>query len=164
MNTVTHALLPVILADVALHGKKRYGGRGLVLIGVAGALPDLLDPHLSLAARMQSWSHGLPFWAVFSVCVLLATFLSKGRFSSGFGLLVSAAYLLHLVCDGISGGINWLYPVSDMVWGRYWVHPLYWVPLDIVCLLVCYTLFRFLPLWEKRRRGRDVSMSRPANE
>jgi membrane-bound metal-dependent hydrolase YbcI (DUF457 family) len=153
MDTVTHALLPVILAEVALKGQKRFGGRGLVLIGVAGALPDLLNPHVSLEARLQSWSHGLPFWAAFSICVMLAVFVSKQRLSPGLGFLICAAYLLHLICDAISGGINWLYPVSDFVWGKFWVHPVYWIPLDIFCLLTCYALFRMRTLWERRRKA-----------
>ena len=152
MNTVTHALLPVILTDVVYGGRKRFGGRALVMIGLAGALPDLLNPHLSLEARMQSWSHGLPFWLAFSSCVLLASFLSKGRFRPGVALLACAAYFLHLACDAVSGGINWLYPVSDWVWGGYWVHPVTWVPLDVICVLTCYVLFRLIPLWGRRKK------------
>ena len=156
MNIVTHALLPVIVADLVWKVRRGDGGMGLLWIGLAGALPDLLNPHLTLEARMQSWSHGLPFWGAFSACVMIGSMLSRGRFPTRLGVLVCAAYLLHLACDAVSGGVNLLYPYADFVWGRYWVHPVYWVPSDVACLLVCYTMFRLIPLWRKRASIRSV--------
>jgi membrane-bound metal-dependent hydrolase YbcI (DUF457 family) len=151
MNTVTHALVPVILAHVAFSRSKKLGAWSLVAIGVAGALPDLLNPHLTLESRMTSWSHGLPFWAAFSVALFLISFLSKQRISNKLALILSFSYLLHLICNAVSGGINVLYPVKDFIWGKYWVSPMLWIPLDIICVLVCYYLFRFRPLWARRR-------------
>jgi len=151
MNTVTHALLPVIATRLAA-GKAPWLGRwGLIAVGIAGALPDVLSPHLSLAARMSSWSHGLLFWGVLTVILLLASLLSRRRMTIRLAIACSAAYLLHLFCDAISGGINWAYPVADRIWGAYWVDPILWVPLDILCLLACYAIFRLIPLWKKAR-------------
>lgn len=153
MNVVTHSLLPVIAA-ATLPGTARPGCKGLIAIGIAGAMPDILNPHITLEARMSSWSHGLPFFALFALCVITASGLSQGKIPLRLGLMICAAYLLHLVCDAISGGINWLHPVANLAWGGFWVHPLLWIPLDIICLLTCYVLFRWLPMVRALRTGR----------
>lgn len=155
MDTVTHALAPVILTRL-LAGPLWPRWRGLTAIGLAGALPDLINPHLTLEARMTSWSHGLPFWLLFSVSLLIASFLSKKRLSLALAATCSAAYLFHLFCDAISGGVNWLYPFGDLVWGDYWVDPVFWVPLDVLCVLTCYFLFRVLP---RLRKARELSQA-----
>lgn len=157
MDTVTHALAPVIIAHVCMSRSTRFGRAGLIAIGVAGALPDILSPHLSLEARMTSWSHGLPFWVALTTCLVIASLVSQRRFPLRLSLALSLAYLFHLICDAISGGINWLYPVSDFIWGEYWVSPIFWIPLDIVCVLLCYYLFRLRPLLRKSKsRTSDV--------
>lgn len=154
MDTITHALLPVIAAHgVFRHAswlKRRYG---LIAIGIAGALPDLLNPHLSLESRMASWSHGLPFWGVLTGLLFLVSFLSRGWLDVRLALLLSGAYILHLFCDAVSGGINWFYPLGQYVWGSYWVPAILWIPLDIVCLLCCYYLFRLKPLWDRNKQA-----------
>ncbi len=155
MNTVTHALAPVILAHVAFSRSKKLGVWNLVAIGVAGALPDLLTPHITLESRMISWSHGLPFWTAFTVMLFVISLLSKQRISIRLAGIMSLSYLFHLVCDAMSGGINVLYPVKDLIWGAYWVSPALWIPLDILCLLTCYYLFRFRPLWARRREAKS---------
>lgn len=155
MNTVTHALAPVIIAHVAFSRSKRFRAWDLVAIGVAGALPDLLTPHMTLESRMISWSHGLPFWTAFAGMLFVISLLSKQRISIRIAGIMSLSYLFHLVCDAVSGGINVLYPVKDLIWGAYWVSPEFWIPLDIICLLTCYYLFRFRPLWAKRREAKN---------
>jgi membrane-bound metal-dependent hydrolase YbcI (DUF457 family) len=155
MNTVTHALAPVIIAHVAFSRSKRFRAWDLVAIGVAGALPDLLTPHMTLESRMISWSHGLPFWTAFTVMLFVISLLSKQRISNRLAGIMSLSYLLHLVCDAVSGGINVLYPVKNLIWGAYWVSPVLWIPLDILCLLTCYYLFRFRPLWARRLEARS---------
>lgn len=155
MNTVTHALAPVILAHVVLSRSKRLGAWSLVAIGVAGALPDLLTPHMTLESRMISWSHGLPSWAAFTGILFVISLLSKQRISNRMAGIMSLSYLLHLVCDAVSGGINVLYPVKNLIWGAYWVSPMLWIPLDILCLLTCYYLFRFRPLWARRLEAKS---------
>lgn len=155
MNTLTHALAPVILAHVVLSRSKRLGAWSLVAIGVAGALPDLLTPHMTLESRMASWSHGLPCWAAFTGILFVISLLSKQRISNRLAWVLSLSYLFHLICDAVSGGINVLYPVKDFVWGAYWVSPMLWIPLDIVCLLTCYYLFRFRSLWHRRCEAKN---------
>ncbi|MBK1814287.1 hypothetical protein JIN84_01520 [Luteolibacter yonseiensis] len=61
------------------------------------------------------------------------------------------AYLLHMICDAISGSINWLHPSGNFIWGDYYVDPIYWIPLDVVCFLTTYYLFRIAPLRKKIR-------------
>lgn len=151
MDTITHALAPLIIAHLSRSRFEKFGRRSLIAIGVAGALPDVLTPHFSLEARMTRWSHGLPFWTAFTVLVFIISILSKKRLSLRLAGWISFAYLFHLICDSISGGINWLYPVRNFVWGDYWVSPLWWIPLDFVCLLICYYLFRMKPHFEKAR-------------
>jgi hypothetical protein len=153
MDTVTHALLPVILIG-AVAGQKPWLGRwGLVAVGAAGALPDLLSPHLSLEARLSSWSHGLPFWLLFTIGVVSAALISRRRFDLRLAVAVSGAYLFHILCDAVSGGVNFLYPYRDLVWGAYWVDPVFWIPLDVICILACYWMFRVLPALRLRRQA-----------
>lgn len=151
MDTVTHALMPVIFTRFAAGNAKWLGRRGLIAIGVAGALPDLLNPHLSLESRMTSWSHGIPFWLVLSALLMVGSLASRGGFSVRLALCCSGAYFLHLFCDAISGGVNFLHPLGKWIWGAYWVDPIWWVPLDIVCVLTCYMIFRAMPLWKAGR-------------
>lgn len=154
MDTVTHALAPVIIAHVCLARPERFGRWGLVAIALAGAMPDILSPHLSLESRMTSWSHGLPFWSALTFGLLIASWATKRKLSLRLSVILSLAYLFHLICDAISGGINWMYPVADLIWGQYWVSPIFWIPLDIVCVLVCYYLFRLRPHLRKSRTDR----------
>jgi membrane-bound metal-dependent hydrolase YbcI (DUF457 family) len=151
MNTVTHALLPVICVRLIAKSPQWLGRRGPIYIGLAGAMPDLINPHLSLEARLTSWSHGIPFWLAISTIFVISSLCSRGQFSVKLAACMSAAYLLHIICDAISGGVNFFYPIRNATWGDYWVDPLWWIPLDIICLLLCYTLFRLIPLWKQRK-------------
>jgi membrane-bound metal-dependent hydrolase YbcI (DUF457 family) len=151
MDTITHALAPVLITRLAL-GKPVWMPRyGLVAIGIAGAMPDLINPHLSLAARMTSLSHGLPFWGGLTVVLLVGSLVKRKTLPVRLALLLSAAYLFHMSCDAISGGINWMYPVRSFVWGDYYVDPVWWIPLDVVCVLMAYVMFRLVPLRAKVR-------------
>lgn len=154
MNVITHALLPVV-AIKAARPSWNLARIQWIAIGMAGALPDLLNPHLTLDQRMQSWSHGLPFFGLWSAAVLTACLLSRGRLSPALASMLCGAYLLHLACDSISGGINWLHPLGSFVWGEFWVHPLWWIPLDVACFLAAYHLFRLRPLLQKQRDRRS---------
>lgn len=58
---------------------------------------------------------------------------------------LSAGYLLHLVCDIISGGISWGFPMTRSVVGAFYVNPVWWFPLDVFLLLFAYGLFRLVP-------------------
>ena len=151
MNTITHALVPVIMVHVCLPRSKRFGRWSLVAIGFAGALPDLLTPHFTLEARMMSWSHGLPFWSALTCGLLVVSFLSSQRLPLVLCSSLSAAYLFHLFCDAISGGINWMYPMRNFIWGDYWIGPMLWIPLDVIFILLCYYIFRLRSLLKTRR-------------
>ena len=152
MDAVTHALAPVIIARLGFRRSLPVGRFGYPAIGLAGALPDLLAPHLTLEERMESWSHGLPFWLLFTLLAISVPLLFK-KSPLRLSCALSSAYLLHLVCDAVSGGVNWLFPVRDFVWGQYWVSPLLWPLLDILLILQCYLLFRYLPLRARRRQA-----------
>lgn len=154
MNTVTHALLP--LMAVRLATGRRFSGWQLAAIGLCGAAPDLINPHLTLAARMSSWSHGLPAWGAMSVLCLVAVPLSRGRWRWSLAVLGSLAYGLHLFCDAISGGINWLSPVGDAFWGDYWFPVVWWTPTDVVLVLGAYFVFRAIPKWREARMARGL--------
>jgi hypothetical protein len=74
----THACAPALiaLANDALRlrrGRVRlFAKKHLIAIGLAGALPDLLNPHLALSARYSSWSHTLWFiLAIYPVYIII---------------------------------------------------------------------------------------------
>lgn len=123
--------------------RHRFGGRAAGLVDAA-FFPRIQN--VQLVARAT-------FLVLFSLVALCVSILSKGKIPLQLISAFSAAYLLHLVCDSISGGVNWLYPYYDVIWGEYWVSPMLWIPLDVVCLLLCYYLFRLRPLLEKRRQS-----------
>lgn len=111
---------------------------------------------------MFSWSHGLPAWVGFGVLIALGCGIK--RWPGKWGLACWLAYGLHLFCDGISGGINWAYPLGQRPWGDYWFPPVWWVPLDIALILYCYFRFRVAPSWKKRRnRGGSALTARSGN-
>lgn len=145
MNTITHGLAPLLLTYALLPESKQLTGKQLVVVGLCGALPDLINPHLSLAARMASWSHGLPAWLAVTVLLLVASAILKSVFPWRAAVAGSLAYLLHLFCDAIAGGINWLSPVGDAYWGAYWFPVILWVPTDVVLVLTTYLVFRAIP-------------------
>ena len=169
MNTITHALLPVIAAHFVGRSShqpiagKVWGKREMVAIGVFGAAPDLLNPHLSLAARYTSWSHGLPAWAGVTVLLITGAVFFRSQLSFKLAGWCSWAYLLHLFCDLIAGGIAWLYPIGDGVIGRYWVEPKWWAWIDAGCLLTVYTLWRVIP-GLKARKESDRAINRASQD
>ncbi len=163
MNVFTHALAPVLICRCLVAKKIPIKPLHYILIGVAGAMPDLLNPHLSLDARLSSWSHGVPFWLFVSIVFLIASRIKKLRLSTRLAVIFSLSYLLHMICDGISGGLNWLYPWREFVWGDYWVDPLYWIPLDVFCILLAYYLFRLKPLIEKAKQAKLRTHRNPAD-
>jgi hypothetical protein len=156
MNIFTHALIPVIVARATSKGSGWTGPWKFVAIGIAGGLPDILSPHLSLDARMTSWSHGIPCWSLFTAAMVLIAILSRKRMSVGLALILSGAYLLHLLCDAVSGGVDFLYPLGNWTWGAYWVDPIWWIPLDVVCLLACYWMFRIAPALSARKHAKQA--------
>lgn len=144
MNTITHALLPVL--GIHLYRKLKYKEalslRYYLLIALAGAAPDILNPHFTLEARLSSWSHSLFGLIIFVVFVLILSQLKSTKLSNRCGGVLIAAYILHLFCDAVAGGIAFLYPLRSAVTGDYYVSALWWIPLDVVCLLTAYFIWR----------------------
>ncbi len=158
MDVPTHALIPVLgLGLVRFFRKKNNNPKGrwipsgkqLTTVGIAGAAPDLLHPHLSLAARYASYSHALWFWAALTLALLAAKFIRPRLLHMPLVAWLPGAYLLHLGCDTISGGIVWNCPFSRQVIGDFYVIPEYWALLDAIFILACYLLFRAIPAWSQ---------------
>lgn len=155
LNIFTHALAPVVILKMTAGHPRWLGKYGFLAIGLAGAMPDLLNPHLTLEARLASWSHGLPFWGSMTAVLLLASLFKQSRISPKLAVVLSLAYFLHLFCDAISGGVDWLYPVNHFVWGGYFFDPIYWVPLDVFFFLLTYYLFRIAPSLRKATKLKE---------
>lgn len=143
MNVVTHALLPALLAAPLL---RRPAGPDFRLragaIALAGALPDLLHPHLSLAARYASWSHSVFALGGFALLLAVGYFGGVRRWLPAGALgLALAAYALHLASDAVSGGIAWLFPVSRATIGVRLVPYAWWFPVDITLMTIAALVF-----------------------
>ena len=124
--------------------KALFTWQELAFIGLCGALPDLLNPHLYLVERQTSWSHslwGMGIWMM--LCLALLAVSKKKPFVTFFML----AYPLHLFCDVISGGIPFLYPSAEMYGGEWVMGPINWVIIDIGLFLWLYG-----QSWYKRYR------------
>ena len=102
---------------------------------------------------MTSWSHGIPSWILFTVGMLLMAVYRKKMMTCGLALVLSGAYFLHMLCDAVSGGLNFLYPLGHWTWGDYWVDPIWWIPLDVVCFLLFYWMFRIAPVRKTRKHA-----------
>ena len=162
MNTITHALLPVIAAGVyeRFHRTKAerrgvFSAKKLILIGVFGAAPDLLNPHISLDARYTSWSHGIVFWVIITMCLVMLHLTRRRVFPIHLMVWLSGSYLLHIACDAISGGVAWNYPFGRSVIGAFYVNPIWWIPLDVLLSLLAYGLFRVIPS-QRQLRTKDL--------
>ena len=118
------------LADVATG--RRLERVSLILIAIAGAAPDVLSPHLSLADRLSSWTHNI--W--FLIGSAPAWFLIARKFADSrwfaTGSLMVFATAFHLFCDTIAGGIAWRYPYDNAVIARRWVPYQWWIILDAI--------------------------------
>jgi len=145
MNTVTHALLPVVTIAICERLSKTKTSLNkwqYSLIALFGAAPDLLTPHFSIEGRHESWSHTIVAWAVLSICLFVISLLPQKILIYKIASFMSISYLIHLCCDALSGGIPWLLPFSDIVHGRFIVSPAFWIPIDIVLVLAAYLLVR----------------------
>lgn len=164
----THALMPVSVCLVADHLSVRAGrGRffppwSLWVVGIFGILPDICSPHMSLEDRQTSWSHTVWFMAgLIGVVALTGVLFEKGhRFRVALACWVAAA--LHLLADGISGGIVPLYPMSDQVFGRYYIPAPDWIYYDAFFILLAWVLIRVIPHMEARQiRGESMNADLP---
>ncbi|MBB5350626.1 hypothetical protein HNR46_000854 [Haloferula luteola] len=149
----THVLLPVNLALMVDLPRIRHGntplfsGGGLLAIGIFGALPDLCSPHVSLDARHASLSHTCLFLGLLIfILAALTSFLHKGQRLR----LAAACWLasfLHLAADAVSGGIPWLHPWSEDILGTFYIDPLWWIPSDIVFVVIGSSLLLIRRRW-----------------
>ena len=143
MFIITHATLPVLLAngrELWLERKgreKKLTRKTLLLIALAGALADLLNPHITLKARLDSWSHSLLALVVFGLLLLLGISFKAGKAKYLFTWFF-IAYALHLFCDALAGGICLMYPSRELYGAPYLVGGALWVAFDIACLLMLY--------------------------
>ena len=154
----THILLPVIPLALRRYRAIKKGDepvqplRELFVVGIFGALPDLLNPHLSLESRLSSWSHGLPFVACLATVLLLACIPKRSPLTLARAGYLLMAYVLHLLCDALSGGIAYLYPLNDQVIGAAYIPPgLWWFLSDFVHIMAAYMLLRILPMLARQR-------------
>lgn len=172
MSPITHALLPAVLASpfFARNRAREYYGSAAV-VALAGVLPDVVNPHISLAARFGSWSHNVFAFAGF-VTILLALLLLKlpKAISPRLFLLMSLAYATHLILDGISGGVACLYPASRLVYGIRLIRWESWLLVDAFVVFLCCIAFWWIPEaklgagwgWDRARSsGRKAGDSSP---
>jgi len=145
MTWGTHISLPVIVAGA--HNLRAFAKRNefplerkhFALIALCAVLPDVLSPHIGIAARQASWTHSA--WVALgglAACLLAAWKAPRGwRTALWFSLL---ALSLHIFCDAISGGVTLFIPFGDVV-GDYYVSPEYWLPLDLVTMIAAYLIW-----------------------
>ena len=145
MNTITHALLPALGIHLyrKLRAQEALSWRSYLLVALAGAAPDLLNPHFTLEARLSSWSHSVFGLTGFILFVLILSQVKLCKLQFKFGLVLISAYVLHLFCDAIAGGIALFYPANSLVIGDYYVSAIWWIPVDVFCLLSAYFIWRY---------------------
>jgi hypothetical protein len=112
-------------------------------------MPDLLWPHLSLAARYASPTHTVWFLAAFGLIAAWAGRFVDRDHPRRAAALMAAACAFHLFCDAIAGGIKWGYPFfPDVVGWRlvpYWT----WPYLDLAMVALTGALVTWLR-WRER--------------
>jgi hypothetical protein len=156
MFIVTHTLLPVCLGlaveNVSLAtGHSHFFPRwGLVAIGAFGALPDICSPHLSLEARLESFSHTLGFLGLLlPLSAMTAVFFEKdGRWKLAIGCWLAA--VLHLAADAVAGGIPWLRPWRADILGGSLIPAAHWFWYDAIFLVLSVFGLRLRPFAEAR--------------
>jgi hypothetical protein len=147
MNVISHIVYPVLFAQTAnglrIHKREAplFSKKQLLLIGIGGALPDILSPHLGLQERYESFWHSLWFVLLIAVSVLiLSRMIPRHRRLIYFCAFATA---FHLICDMIAGGINLYGPFGRLVMGRYFVPFQYWIPLDMAGILLLLVAFAY---------------------
>ena len=155
MTPITHALLPVFLARRRLpaNGEAGAWSARLWVMGF-GALPDLLNPHLGLAARQASWSHSLAAWGVVGAILLVTNKWIRVPARGPVAVWCAAAYLAHLGCDAITGGVPLWRPWSSRIVGDAWLGLEWWLVADGLLLAWAYYAWRWRALRERLRRAR----------
>lgn len=151
MSPITHAILPLLIARSRI--SKRPDGapswRVSALVALSGVLPDLLSPHLGLEERHAAFSHSLPAWSLFSFALVAAGLHPALRRHRGVAAICAGAYLLHLGCDFITGGVPLFSPFIPGAQGDAWLPFWSWFVLDGLMLAYAYGIYRWLPLRRK---------------
>ncbi|MFA6293948.1 MAG: hypothetical protein WC637_19325 [Victivallales bacterium] len=159
MNIIAHSLLPVVVKQLCelrhVSGLEyRNQVKGWIAIGIAGMLPDILDPHLSIGARYDSYSHTWLFVSGFVLACIITFLLAHGKWFDRVSLWCALAYLLHVAGDTASGGIDFLH--AGNVIGGWWITPELWPVLDLFFLLGFILLNRKI----RRQHGLNPSIIR----
>lgn len=164
MDTPTHALIPVIAYGL-MRQKQLIAGtrsekvgvwRTALIIGIVGAMPDMMDPHVTLEERLSSWSHSLTAWAGFSVLFAAFSLARQRWWTPMLALGLSLTYFSHIVGDAIAGGVGWSYPFGDHVIGDYYIIPQWWIPADYLSFALAYLVYRVVPMFAIARLKRET--------
>lgn len=161
MSPITHALFPVLVGRKVIYDDAiEVSWKRFIVIAFAGALPDLLNPHLSLEARYTSWSHSILAWILFVVVLLLVAAFSKFRKKWSLIFVCAFGYLAHLGFDMIAGGGRMLWPFyNGRTGGHYW--PLWaWGLTDVLLILYVYLDFRWFRLVRKKKAEAAAGLHR----
>ncbi len=144
MNVITHALAPALLATPFLpKASQPEFFKSVALIGVAGMLPDLLHPHLSLASRYSTWTHSVFALGGFGALLLLARAVSPNRLSWQVAAWMWFAFALHMATDAVSGGIAPFQPASAEIMkpATRWIPYRWWWWCDGASILIAVTVW-----------------------
>ena len=152
----THASLPVILATavnaayLSQKGRLLFRFRHLAAIALGGVLPDIVWPHLSLHARLTSWSHTAWFLSGLAVILLLfgRRLLQPGWQAAAVAVWLAVA--LHLGVDTVSGGTAPLYPFGHRI-GFSTISFHYWIYVDLLTVPLAAIGF----LWTHRKARKE---------
>lgn len=153
--------MPVIAigsADIyRLHNNKQpvLTTAQLLLIAVAGILPDLLWPHTSMHGRLTSWTHTIWFLLVLFMVVYFISKRVLNKKHTTFAVLFWFAAALHIFADAISGGVAFFYPVEKVVGARH-IPYRYWLYFDLVFVTVTAILFVMRSRLKNYRRSLRV--------
>jgi len=156
MNIIAHSLLPVVVKQLCelrhVSGLEyRNQVKGWIAIGIAGSLPDVLDPHLTIWARYDSYSHTWLFVSGFVLAGIIIFLIARGKWYERLSLWCVLAYLLHVTGDIASGGIDFLH--TGNVIGDWWLIAELWPVLDL------FLLMGFILLNRKIRRQHGLNPS-----
>ncbi|MDA0812057.1 MAG: metal-dependent hydrolase [Verrucomicrobia bacterium] len=160
MFVITHALAPVVVTNAlsALQltrasTSRLFTNAQLIMIGIAGAAPDLLSPHWKLSARLQSPTHTIWFLlGIYPVCLLVGRWLGQPR-PWLIAHCMWLAVLLHLICDALAGGIAWVYPLNQEILGGQYVPLPLWFLSDAGFFAITVFLQRWVSALEMKRDG-----------
>ncbi len=153
----THAFLPVITITAIdifrLSTKKEplLSNKQLLLVGIAGILPDILWPHFSIQGRYTSWTHTV--WFLIALFPVI-WYLFKHTIKTGFlkiTLFFWLATFIHIATDALSGGVSLFYPLGNVI-GAYYIPYKYWIKSDITFILAGIIIIGIKIVLNRKRR------------